>query len=370
MKSKALLAGSVLASIAASICCIGPFLAIFLGLGTFGAAIGLEDLRPYLLGLTALLLGIAFYSTYRNRAGRCADGNCTAGRSSRVALWTITGVVIAAAAFPYYSGAILKAQTQSNKPSAGAAISESEATAVIAVGGMSCGSCAAHIEGVLAKAPGVKSIEVSFEKSQAVVKYDPKATSPAAIRTAIEAIGYTTDEATASTSSTPAVPVSPLPELSVGRLKEEFNRASNTVRVLAILSPTCGPCQRGRGVVNEVFDRYSSDKLKGFVVWLPMKPKDNAQTAQLESDKLKDERISVRGWDGKRSIADLFAKPLKLRGTAWDVYLIYAPGIKWEGAEPPQPTYWMHQLQAADQKLCLNPAALSNQVKRLLEGEK
>lgn len=370
MKSKALLAGSVLASIAASVCCIVPFLAIFFGLGKFGAATGLEVLRPYLLGLTTLFLGIAFYSTYSNTAGKCADGTCAVSRTSRIALFAIIAVVIAAAAFPYYSGAILKAQTQSNKPSAGAAASDNEATTVIAVGGMSCGSCAAHIEGVLAKAPGVKSVEVSFEKSKAVVKYDPKATSPAAIRTAIEAIGYTTEEATASASSTPAVAVSDLPELPAGRLKDEFNKASDTVRVLAILSPTCGPCQRGRGIVNEVFDKHSSDRLKGFVIWLPMKPKDSAQTAQLESTKLKDERISVRGWDAKRTIADLFAGPLKLRGTAWDVYLVYAAGIKWEGTEPPQPTYWMHQLQAADQKLCLNPAALSNQVKRLLEGEK
>jgi len=28
---------------------------------------------------------------------------------------------------------------------------------------------------------------------------------------------------------------------------------------------------------------------------------------------------------------------------AWDVYLIYPPGVKWE-KEPPKPVYWQHQL--------------------------
>jgi copper chaperone CopZ len=373
VRGKALLAGSVLNSIAASVCCTGPFLAIILGLGTFGAAIGLEVLRPYLLGLTALLLGVAFYTTYRSSTGKCTDETCAASRASRVVLWSITAVVIAAAASPYYSGAILKAQTGSNKPSANAATSDNEATAVITVGGMTCGSCANYIEGVLTKAPGVKSVEVSFEKSQAVVRYDPKATDPAALRAAIEAIGYTTDEAAASPSSTASDKVNVLPGLPARRLKEEFNLASDAVRVLAILSPTCDACRQGRGILGELFKNQASERLAGFVVWLPMKPEDSPQTARLKSEKIKDGRASVRGWDSDRQIGNLFARTLKLSSTSWDVYLVYAPGIKWEGEQPPKPSYWMHQLQGqrADRMLCLNPAALSAQVERLLaQGSK
>jgi RimJ/RimL family protein N-acetyltransferase len=157
----------------------------------------------------------------------------------------------------------------------------------------------------------------------------------------------------------------------VEELKQGFNRLSDKVRVVAILSPTCDACQRGRGLVSELFKNQASERLAGLVVWLPMKPKDSPEAAHLESENLTDERVSVRGWDNERQIGNLFAKPLKLSSTAWDVYLVYAPGIKWKGKQPPKPSYWMHQLQGqrADTMLCLNPAALSAQVERFLAQE-
>ena len=191
------------------------------------------------------------------------------------------------------------------------------------------------------------------------------------IRPAIAALSYQIGESKESAAQ-PLAALNDLAKLPISRLKEEFNHSSEKVRVLAILSPTCDGCQRGRGVVAEMFDKQKSESLAGFVVWLPMKPKDSAKTAWLESEKLKDERISVRGWDGDRKIGRLFARPLKLSSTAWDVYLVYAAGVKWEGPEPPQPSYWMHQLrgQRADTMLCLNPTALSRKVQKYLEAGK
>ena len=66
-------------------------------------------------------------------------------------------------------------------------------------------------------------------------------------------------------------------------------------------------------------------------------------------------QIALRGDDGRRAgepaeqgAIDLVSEP------AWDVYLVYAPGIHWEGKEPPRPTYFQHQLGGrlpADQRL-------------------
>jgi hypothetical protein len=64
-------------------------------------------------------------------------------------------------------------------------------------------------------------------------------------------------------------------------------------------------------------------------------------------------------------VGDLFAPRLGLIGTAWDVYLVYERGVRWEGADPPAPSFWMHQLTkdvGADQKLCLDPARLTRDV--------
>lgn len=283
----------------------------------------------------------------------------------------ITVTLAIAAAIPY-SAAIIQAQTQSAKTSIGnSTTAGNETTATIGITGMSCGSCAMQIQSTLVKTPGVKSADVSYEKKRAVVSYDGKTTSIETIRRAIEALGYQTGESKESEAQ-PLAALNDLAELPISKMKEEFNRSSEKVRVLAILSPTCDACQRGRGVVADMFDKQKSENLAGFVVWLPMKPKDTSKMAWLESEKLKDERISVRGWDGDRKIGHLFAKPLKLTTIAWDVYLVYATGVKWEGSEPPQPSYWMHQLQGqrADTMLCLNPTALSSRVQKYLEAGK
>jgi len=41
----------------------------------------------------------------------------------------------------------------------------------------------------------------------------------------------------------------------VNDLRAEFNRASERVRIVALLSPTCGGCQRGQRVVQSVFSK-------------------------------------------------------------------------------------------------------------------
>lgn len=108
---------------------------------------------------------------------------------------------------------------------------------------MTCGSCAMQIQSTLIKTQGVKSADVSYEKGKAVVRYDPNATSVKAIRAAIEAIGYKADEYNDESKETEAQPATAtahtLAELSASKLKEEFNRAHDKVRVVALLSPTC-----------------------------------------------------------------------------------------------------------------------------------
>jgi copper chaperone CopZ len=69
-----------------------------------------------------------------------------------------------------------------------------EARVVIAVSGMTCDGCAAHIQSELVKTPGVRQADVSYKKGLAVVVYDPSATNLDAIRSAINATGYKAGE--------------------------------------------------------------------------------------------------------------------------------------------------------------------------------
>jgi len=248
-----------------------------------------------------------------------------------------------------------------------------KSTAVIAVGGMTCASCAAHLRGELKKAPGVASVQVSFADKRATVVYDSKVTTLQTLRSVIEAAGYTAGDGSSETVTKTPVSKSnfPLAPLSLEDLKAEFNRSSQSLRLVSILSPTCPECQAGRGVVKSVFEKFASDKLRGLVVFLPMRGGDDAVSARVESELLADKRLA-QGWDGERRIGELFGKTLKLKGAAWDVYLLYAPGVRWEGVEAPAPSFWMHQLTeeaGADQAMCLNPRRLIQATQRLLNDQ-
>jgi copper chaperone len=63
-------------------------------------------------------------------------------------------------------------------------------TSVMKVEGMTCGGCVRGVTNVLKALPGVENAEVSLEKSEAKVTFDPARTSPAAFHKAIEDAGY------------------------------------------------------------------------------------------------------------------------------------------------------------------------------------
>ena len=160
----------------------------------------------------------------------------------------------------------------------------------------------------------------------------------------------------------------PMSSLSAEDVRKEFNASSQKVRVVALLSPTCPDCQSGHGVVRRVLKKFPSPKLKAILVWEPMRDGDDATSATQQAETVQDIRIA-QGWDGGQNLGKLFGQTLDLHQIAWDVYLVYKPGIKWEGPHPPRPTFWMHQLEGADRKLllCENPTRLNSEVGKLLE---
>jgi hypothetical protein len=160
----------------------------------------------------------------------------------------------------------------------------------------------------------------------------------------------------------------PLSLLSTEDLRKEFNASSRKIRIVALLSPTCSECQSGHAVVGRVLQKFPSPRLQALLVWEPMREGDSPATAAEQAEMVRDARIS-QGWDGSRDVGELFGATLDLHEIAWDVYLIYKPGITWEGQRPPHPTFWMHQLAGADPSLllCANPSRLGAEVEKLLD---
>ena len=103
--------GAVAAALAASVCCITPVLFSLLGAGALGAsAVRFEVYRPWFLGLTALLLGAAFYSAYRRSPeADCAAGTCSPSskRTAKIMVWIAAVVTLLLVTFPYYISRLL-----------------------------------------------------------------------------------------------------------------------------------------------------------------------------------------------------------------------------------------------------------------------
>lgn len=63
-------------------------------------------------------------------------------------------------------------------------------TTVVAISGMTCMGCVSSVKRVLGGMAGIAQAEVSLEKAQATVSYDPAKTSLQAIKAAITDAGY------------------------------------------------------------------------------------------------------------------------------------------------------------------------------------
>lgn len=72
---------------------------------------------------------------------------------------------------------------------AGAA-SAATRTATIYVSDMTCAGCAISIEQALKNTEGVEDVRVSYERGEAVVKYDDRKVTAAKLREVINGIGY------------------------------------------------------------------------------------------------------------------------------------------------------------------------------------
>jgi mercuric ion transport protein len=109
------MAASVATAFGASVCCIGPVVAVLFGMTSLAALAKYEPLRPVLGIITLLLLVVAFVATYRRpRAAECEpESLCATDRFARVqkinriALWMATVVALIVFSFPTWSAWVL-----------------------------------------------------------------------------------------------------------------------------------------------------------------------------------------------------------------------------------------------------------------------
>lgn len=154
----------------------------------------------------------------------------------------------------------------------------------------------------------------------------------------------------------------------LAQLKEPFQRDRDSVRLITLLSPVCPACRSGFSDMQKALKAIPDDRLRVYIVWLPMFPGDSRKWAQIRSDEFSDKRVSCY-WDGEKIAGKAWQKTLGTKRETWDVYLLYGAGSQWD-KEPATPDFWMHQLSGITTAPWLDEEAFQAKTKELLSKVK
>ena len=115
-----------------------------------------------------------------------------------------------------------------------------------------------------------------------------------------------------------------------------------------------------------MFKGISSEKLRGYAVWEPILRTDDLRGARKATTILPDPRVR-HYWIDSQEIGEAFQPALGLKdAVAWDVYLVYPPGVEWTGNHPPKPSYFMHQLHELPAARYLDAAVLAGHIRKMM----
>ena len=112
-KQRLAVSGGLLGAIAASSCCILPLVLFSVGAGGpwLGKLAALTPFQPYFIAGTLAILAYGFWTVYWRPARACAEDEACARplpkRLVKTGLWSATGLVMAAWAFPYVAPTLL-----------------------------------------------------------------------------------------------------------------------------------------------------------------------------------------------------------------------------------------------------------------------
>jgi len=177
----------------ASLCCITPVLAILAGTSGIASTFSFMDpFRPYLIGLTVLLLGFAWYQKLKpsNEIDCECDPEEARFTQSKSFLGIVTVVAALLLAFPNYSHWFFS----DAQPTQVQYVSEADVEHVtFNVEGMTCAGCEASVKNELGKLDGILESEVSYDSGTATISYLKTKLTEKELQDAINKTGFTAD---------------------------------------------------------------------------------------------------------------------------------------------------------------------------------
>jgi copper chaperone CopZ len=190
--SNKLAGAGVLSAVAASLCCITPVLALISGAsGAASAFSWMDPFRPYLIGITVLVLGFAWYQKLKPRTAReiacaCEEDEKPSLLQTKKFLGVVTVFAVLMLVFPYYSR-IFYTSTEKEI----VVVDEMDIkTTEFKISGMTCASCQEHVDNEVNKLYGIVNSQSSFEDGNAIIEFDVTKTNEVEIENAINSTGY------------------------------------------------------------------------------------------------------------------------------------------------------------------------------------
>lgn len=185
-----LIGAGLLTAITSSLCCITPILALIAGTSGIASTFSwIESFRPYLIGLTILILSFVWHFKLKRR--KEIDCKCeTEGKpkyiQSKMFLAVVTLFAFVMLTFPYYAGLFY--------PNTGKQIIRVDQsdiqTTEYKIRGMTCASCEGQVRYKVNKLNGILNVKVSYEDKNAIIKFDRTKTNEMIIEKVINSTGY------------------------------------------------------------------------------------------------------------------------------------------------------------------------------------
>ena len=182
---------ALLAAVTASLCCITPVLALFSGASGIAATFSwLEPARPFLIGLTILILGVAWYLNFKpvkTEADCACDDDKQPFIQSKTFLGIVTLLAIAMLSFPSYSHIFYPNTNQSSMIN----VADSSIRLLeLDIKGMTCAGCEEHVKHAASQVEGVLQVDASFETGTANIRFNQLLVSKDEIVVAVNKTGY------------------------------------------------------------------------------------------------------------------------------------------------------------------------------------
>jgi len=217
-------------AVTASLCCITPILALISGTSGIAASFSwMEPFRPYLIGLTVMVLAFAWYQKLKPKKAEvdcdCEEDEKEPFLQSKLLLGMVTLFAAVMLAFPYYSHIFYPDVNKEEMTVNASSIYEVS----LAVEGMTCTGCEEGIKHAAMKLPGVLVASADYNAGSATIKFDQAISSVQDIIEAINATGYKV--VSSSSKNSTGIPVVKISNIGMQEL------------VLPVAGMTCTGCE-------------------------------------------------------------------------------------------------------------------------------